>query len=365
MKSFAALILTLAFAAQAAGLPLHHAAITGDTDAIAAQLSAGADPNVQNVAGETALHWAALRGYTEVIIALLDAGADLNVQNVAGETALHWAALRGYTEAIIVLLSAGADPNTKANNGMRPLHSAASKCHTEAMIALLNGGADPDVQDGMGRTPSRMADDRCRTAARDVLARAEAELAEFRARAGAEAEVRARAEAEVGQAEVEWVDIDCDLARGSLMGIGWYYCENDDEKLYFAAPMTLLAMRNGNFLFPQGIEIACEPSSREVSAGPILVVRWFVSDIKLPTGRIKVSVRVMKHSIVFNHGRARNSFKYGPVRSFEGEARIDSTYALRMHETIISDPHSVLSFLSMVTHCCPNKAIEHSYNILF
>ena len=373
MKAFAALILTLTFAAQASGTPLHHAAITGDTDAIAVQLSAGADPNEQNA---------------------------------AGKTPLHGAALGGHTEAIIALLNAGADPNAKDINGTTPLHSAARNCHTEATIALLNGGANPDVQDGMGRTPSRMAYDRCHTTAQDELARARARLAEAEARlakaearadAGdearakaeakardeaearlAEAEARARAEAEARQAEAraraaaqaraeaedraedaedraedaedraedaedraedaeardrveaepsansngESTTVMSVCTPASFFKWGWYYCENDYKKMYSASPASLLA-GVGNHMAPQGIEIQCEHDPTE--AKPLLGIVLTVNDIRLPIGRIHVTVQ---------------------AQSYEGVAEINSNlHVVPVHMTYIFDQNSVLNIL--------------------
>ena len=427
MKALAALILALAFAAPAASTPLHHAAMAGDTDAIAAQLGAGADPDAQNA---------------------------------AGRTALHEAALGGHTEAIITLLDAGADPNAKDIDGTTPLHAAARHCHTKATIALLDGGANPDVQDGMGRTPSRMAYDRCHTTAQDELARARARLAEAEARlAEAEAslartrasgepesdfvaglakaqaglakalarltkaEARARTEAEARQAEAraraedetrkaearadaadkarakaetradaeararakaedetrkaearadaadeararaearadaadkardeaerraarlaegEMVLLDCEAAPSSFGAIGWYYCENDEAKLYTVLPLTLFAARTGEHfrVIPQGVDISCVPSWPEVSAGPVLVVTWAVSNILLPTGRIKVSVQV----------RAAPGARFRRAQ-FEGEATINSAYAIKMHETVVIDQRSVAQILGML-----------------
>ena len=379
MKAIAALILALAFAAAAASTELHHAAESGDTDAIAVQLSAGADPNEQNAAGKTPLHWAALGGHTEAIIALLDAGAD---------------------------------PNAKDINGTTPLHSAARNCHTEATIALLNGGADPDVQDGMGRTPSRMAYDRCHTTAQEELARARAGLAEAEARlaeaearlaeaedradAGdkarakaeaeardqakarlAEAEARARAEAEARQAEARAraaiqaraeaedraakaedraADAEARAAKAeasansngestffmthctpaSFFKWGWYYCENDYHKVYSASPASLLA-GVGNHMAPQGIEIQCEHDPTE--AKPLLSIVLTVNNIRLPIGRIHVTVQAQSH---------------------EGVAEIDSNmHVVPVHVTYIFDEESVLNILGSTRG---REEIHWSYN---
>ena len=354
MKALAALILALAFATPAASTPLQRAAITGDADAIAGQLGAGADPNAQDA---------------------------------AGKTALHEAALGGHTEAIIALLNAGADPNAKDINGTTPLHLAARNCHTEATIALLNGGANPDVQDRMARTPSRMAYDRCHTTAQEELARARAGLAEAEARAGAEAEARARAEAEARlaeaeararaeaevrqaearararaeaearQAEARAADAEARAADAearaadaearagveaepsassngestafasyctpaSFFKWGWYYCENDYHKVYSASPASLF-MGLGNHMAPQGIEIQCGHDPME--AKPLLRIVLTVNDIRLPIGRIHVTVQ---------------------AQSYEGVAEIDSNlYVVPVHMTYIADQNSVLNIL--------------------
>ena len=69
----------------------------------------------------THLHSAALSGDTETIAALCAAGVDPNARNNDGFTPLHFAAELGHTEAIAALLKAGADPNAESDQGFTPL----------------------------------------------------------------------------------------------------------------------------------------------------------------------------------------------------------------------------------------------------
>jgi ankyrin repeat protein len=71
-------------------------------------LDLGADPNVQDMGGNTALMWAVRWGNPEAIRLLAAAGADPAVRNRAGETALDQADARGYTEMVKLLRELGA-----------------------------------------------------------------------------------------------------------------------------------------------------------------------------------------------------------------------------------------------------------------
>ena len=67
--------------------------------------------------GNYALHIAAQNGHTELVKLLLAARADPNKQNLAGQTALHMTQTYEMTELSDMLLNAGADPELKNDEG--------------------------------------------------------------------------------------------------------------------------------------------------------------------------------------------------------------------------------------------------------
>ena len=74
------------------------------TSALRAALSAGADPNEVEAAGNTPLHSAAFEGWAEGVEALLRAGAKPLASNNAGDRAWHWATTMGH-DAVADLLA--------------------------------------------------------------------------------------------------------------------------------------------------------------------------------------------------------------------------------------------------------------------
>ena len=137
--------------------PLHMAAAKGHSEAIAALIDAGADPDARNEDGRTPLHMAAEKGHSEAIAALIDAGADPDARNEDGRTPLYMAAEKGHSEAIAALIDAGADPDARNENDRTPLYVAAGEGHSEAIAALIDAGADPDARNEHGNTPLDMA----------------------------------------------------------------------------------------------------------------------------------------------------------------------------------------------------------------
>ena len=65
------------------------------------------------------------QGDTAAVKALLTRGADVNAKNKKGETALMGAAWYGHTTIVEALLKAGADTDVKAKNGGTALLAAA------------------------------------------------------------------------------------------------------------------------------------------------------------------------------------------------------------------------------------------------
>lgn len=71
--------------------PLHHAALSGDEDAVRLLLSNGADVHATTQGGRTPLHMAAAAHHPGIIALLVEHGAELNVADESGTTPLHLA----------------------------------------------------------------------------------------------------------------------------------------------------------------------------------------------------------------------------------------------------------------------------------
>jgi len=107
-------------------LPLFTAARAGDLDAIRRELSAGADPDARDGAGNgwTPLLHAVHKNQKSSVTALLDAGASVNATGQGGLTPLIMAAGYGQTEMVRLLLTRGADPNLADAHGRTALSAA-------------------------------------------------------------------------------------------------------------------------------------------------------------------------------------------------------------------------------------------------
>lgn len=88
-----------------------------DEAQIEALLKDGADPNYQNLIGDTLLHKASKKGAINVVKIALKYGADFNLQNKIGDTALHEASYANRMEVIDYLLTCGADDSIENKNG--------------------------------------------------------------------------------------------------------------------------------------------------------------------------------------------------------------------------------------------------------
>jgi uncharacterized protein len=96
---------------------------------------------------------AAARGDTTAVEALLTKGADVNSAQGDGMTALHWAAMNGQAPLASILLRAGANPGAATRVGAyTPLLLAAKLGHGAVVEALLKGGADPAATTDNGTT---------------------------------------------------------------------------------------------------------------------------------------------------------------------------------------------------------------------
>jgi ankyrin repeat protein len=127
------------------GTALHGAADQGAIEAAQALLAGGADVNIQTDLGITPLMSVIMTETSttlaEMVAVLLDGDADPNLQDVNGDSALHYAARLGYghEDAIPILIEHGASLDLRNNNGETPLDIATSNTIIEL---LRDAGAD-------------------------------------------------------------------------------------------------------------------------------------------------------------------------------------------------------------------------------
>jgi len=142
----------------------------GAPDMARALIAAGADLGAMGRIGKEAhppLLWAARGNAVPLMALLLEAGADPNVQNAAGDTALHLAVENKFPEIVTLLLKAGADPNRGNAEGKTPLHWRLKKEYARVYPLLLDAGADPFRLDAEGSdSPFSNADDDIRESLR-------------------------------------------------------------------------------------------------------------------------------------------------------------------------------------------------------
>jgi ankyrin repeat protein len=91
---------------------IHHAAATGNIEAVKQHLAAGTDVNSgafpsKKRSGWTPLHRATQRGHKEIAELLIAKGADVNTKDDDGETPLDWAILNDETEIADLLRKQG------------------------------------------------------------------------------------------------------------------------------------------------------------------------------------------------------------------------------------------------------------------
>ena len=114
----------------------------GETDTVAAALSAHVDPNTMDDVGQTLLNWAAAYGTLEMVVLLCDAGADVD----GGErgTSLHFAAAFERTDICQELLRRGARTDMRDMDGRTP-QEVAQQHGYQGVVALLTS---PPTADG-------------------------------------------------------------------------------------------------------------------------------------------------------------------------------------------------------------------------
>lgn len=142
-------------------MPLHQAAVTGQSAVCEVLLERGAQVDSLDDDNNTPLHYAAASGSVAAVRVLLRSGADVHAAQAQGLTPAHWAAHKGHTDVLDLLLSYGAPLGARATEGATPLHMAANRGHLPAVRLLLENGADPRLEadgwDGVDGSAANMA----------------------------------------------------------------------------------------------------------------------------------------------------------------------------------------------------------------
>ncbi|KAF6728979.1 Caskin-2 [Oryzias melastigma] len=105
----------------------------------------------------SALHHAALTGTTELLAALLDAQATVDIKDSNGMRPLHYAAWQGKAESVLTLLRSGAAVNGASLDGHIPLHLAAQYGHFQVSEMLLQHQSNPCLVNKAKKTPLDLA----------------------------------------------------------------------------------------------------------------------------------------------------------------------------------------------------------------
>jgi len=135
---------------QKTGLtPLKLAASWGRKEAARLLIEQGADANFQGPmnnnwnTGWSPLHYAVSGEHVDVVNVLLDMDANPNLQNVIGNTALHTAAKKGRLEIFQILLQSGGNPTLKNDKGQIALDLLSSTKRSQFEAALLKSTPKP------------------------------------------------------------------------------------------------------------------------------------------------------------------------------------------------------------------------------
>jgi len=126
--------------------PLHLALQLGNSRAVDMLLSAGANPNVTNVDGDTALHVAVTWNRSQHIGALLRMGAKVNTPNKRLWTPLHMAARYDHSQNAEILIEHNADVTLQNDKDHTALDIAYMYGCGPIATLLINHGAQMGVR---------------------------------------------------------------------------------------------------------------------------------------------------------------------------------------------------------------------------
>jgi ankyrin repeat protein len=120
------------------------AAERGDTAAVLAMISAGADINAQDGRGCTPVMAATHGNHADTVQALIQAGADINLRDNRRDNVLLYAGAEGLLDILRLAIAAGADTRITNRFGGTALIPAAERGHVEVVRELLTH-SDVDV----------------------------------------------------------------------------------------------------------------------------------------------------------------------------------------------------------------------------
>ena len=141
-------------------MPLHQAAVTGQSAMCELLLERGAQVDCLDEDSNTPLHYAAASGSGPSVRVLLKGRAQVDVEQAQGLTPGHWASHKGHADVLAMLIAYGGSVNATAEDGATPLHLAANRGHLATVRLLLEKGArrkSKAVWDGVEGTPADMA----------------------------------------------------------------------------------------------------------------------------------------------------------------------------------------------------------------
>ena len=122
-------------------------------------LAAGADPNLQNLRGNSPLLFASQEGHLDTVRVLIDGGAEIDLPDINGATPLtQVCGSLGRADVARALLEGGADTEYKDLRGQTALDKAVKYAssrrvrHLDVIRVLLEYGADPDKPNREGQS---------------------------------------------------------------------------------------------------------------------------------------------------------------------------------------------------------------------
>jgi ankyrin repeat protein len=123
---------------------LTSAAERGDTAAVLAMISGGADINAQDARGRTLVMAATHGNHPDTVQALIQAGADINLRDNRRDNVLLYAGAEGLLDILRLAIAAGADTRITNRFGGTALIPAAERGHVDVVRELLTH-SDVDV----------------------------------------------------------------------------------------------------------------------------------------------------------------------------------------------------------------------------